>query len=37
MTKHRKSGRRSQKGGTWYNPGTWFGSPDPNADPNAPK
>jgi hypothetical protein len=31
MTKHRTSKRRSQKGGAWYNPGSWFGSSDPNA------
>ena len=36
MTKHRKSRRRSQKGGSWYNPGSWFGSSTP-VDPNAPK
>ena len=31
MTKHRTSKRRSQKGGSWYNPVSWFGSSDPNA------
>jgi hypothetical protein len=36
MTKHRTSKRRSQKGGSWYNPVSWFGSSAPE-DPNAPK
>jgi hypothetical protein len=31
MTKHRKSRKRSQRGGSWYNPVSWFGSSDPNA------
>lgn len=30
MTKHRKT-RRSQKGGDWLSPSTWFGSSDPYA------
>ena len=29
MTKHRRSRRRSQKGGDWYNPGSWFKSSTP--------
>ena len=44
MTKHRTSRRRrrrSQKGGSWYNPSSWFGSSDqavvPIVDQNAPK
>jgi hypothetical protein len=31
MTKHRKT-RRSQKGGDWLSPSTWFGSSDPYAE-----
>lgn len=36
MTKHRRTKRRSQKGGFSLNPMNWFGSSEP-ADPNAPK
>jgi len=35
MTKHRKTQRRSQKGGEWYNPVSWFGTS--SGDPYAPK
>ena len=35
MTKHRKTQRRRQKGGEWYNPVSWFGTS--SADPYAPK
>ena len=26
MTKHRRTRRKSQRGGDWYNPNSWFGS-----------
>jgi hypothetical protein len=35
MTKYRKTQRRSQKGGEWYNPVSWFGTS--SGDPYAPK
>lgn len=35
MTKHRKTQRRSQKGGEWYNPVSWFGTS--SGDPYAQK
>lgn len=31
MTKHKKTKRRVQKGGEWYNPASWFNTDDPNA------
>jgi hypothetical protein len=36
MTKHKRTKRRNQRGGAWYNPMSWF-SGTGTEDPDAPK